>query len=104
MLVQSVECVVQSVECVVQSVECVVQSIESVQLIHVYVMGGAVTAPCISTGSCTSFCSCSCGYSITLDNSFRCAATNGTTIYSSAIDDSGVGNVSCVPRVGDVVG
>ena len=64
-----------------------------------------MTTPCLSTGSCLfSSCSCPCGYSIELDNSLRCAATNGTTIYSSAIDDSGVGNVSCVPQVGNVVG
>ena len=64
-----------------------------------------MTASSLSTDSCLlSFCSCSCGYSIKLDNSFRCAATNGTAIYSSAIDDSGVGNVSCVPQVGNFVG
>ena len=64
-----------------------------------------MTAPSLSTGSChLSSSSCSCGYSIKLDDSFRCAATNGTAIYSSAIDDSGVGNVSCVPHVGNVVG
>ena len=69
-----------------------------------YLVGGVVIAPYLSADSCTSSCSYSCAYSIKLDNSFRCAATNGTAIYSSTIDDRGVGNVSCVPQVGNVVG
>jgi plastocyanin len=41
---------------------------------------------------------------IQVDNSLRCVVTDGTTIYSSSIDDSGVGNVTCIPEVGNTIG